>query len=125
MAAGAAACIHALIETENWKYDSNETVQAVCQRITVALSEKSTRTVIHLQLASALSSMNPDTLSLYGAALMRIAEETLKTAVDSWQLRKAAVKLLQGVLIILDKATLETEVDLAIHVSLTPSHGDL
>lgn len=125
MAAGAAACIHALIETENWKYASNETVQAVCQRITVALSEKSTRTVIHLQLASALSSMNPDTLSLYGAALMRIAEETLKTAVDSWQHRKAAVKLLQGMLIILDKATLETEVDLAIHVSLTPSHGDL
>jgi len=118
VAAGAAACIHALIETENWKYASEETVQAVCQRITVALSEKSTRTVFHLQLASALSSMNPDTLGLYGATLVRTAEEILKTAVDSWQHRKAAAKLLQGVLIILSREALETEVDLAIHVSL-------
>jgi len=117
VAAGAAACIHALIETENWKYASEETVHTVCQRVTVALSEKSTRTVFHLQLASALSSMNPDTLSLYGTALVRTAVEILKVAVDSWQHRKAAAKLLQGVLIIVDKETLETEVDLAIHVS--------
>lgn len=124
VAAGAAACIHALIETENWKYACDETVQDVCQRTSVALCEKSTRTVFHLQLASALASMNPDTLGLYGATILRAGEEILKTAVDSWQHRKAAAKLLQGVLTILDKETLESEVDLAIHVShFRHAHG--
>ncbi|KAG0630784.1 hypothetical protein M758_1G203300 [Ceratodon purpureus] len=115
VAAGAAACIHALIETENWKYACDETVQEVCQRTSVALSEKPTRTVFHLQLACALASMNPDTLGLYGATILKAGEEILKSAVDSWQLRKAAAKLLQGVLTILDKEKLECEVDLAIH----------
>ena len=118
MAAGAAACIHALIETENWKYACDETVQEICQRTSVALSEKSTRTVFHLQLASTLASMNPDIFGIYGTTLLRAGEEILKTSVDSWQHRRAAAKLLQGVLTILDKETLESEVDLAIQVRI-------
>lgn len=119
VAAGAAACIHALIETEYWRCACNGTVQEVYQRLTVALSEKSTRTVFHLHLASALASMNPDTVGVYGAPLLRVGEETLKSAVDSWQHRKAAAKLLQGVLTILDKETLEIELDSVIRVSFS------
>lgn len=116
MAAGSAACIHALVESENWKYASDETVHEACQRTTVALSEKSTRTVAHMQLVQALASVNPDTLSIYGASLLRAGEEILNGISNSWHHRKAAAKLLQAVLTILDKETLDTELDSALHV---------
>ncbi|KAG0565249.1 hypothetical protein KC19_8G176200 [Ceratodon purpureus] len=115
VAANAAACIHALVETEQWKYTHEEVVHEVCQRTTVALSEKPTRTAAHMQLACILASANPDTLSIYGASLLRAGEDTLKVPANSWQLRKAAAKLLQSVLTILDKETLETELQSALH----------
>jgi len=116
VAANAATCIYALVETEQWKYAHDEIVHEMCQRITVALSEKPTRTAAHMQLACILASTNPDTLSIYGASLLRAGEDILKVTANSWQLRKAAAKLLQSVLTILDKETLETELHSALHV---------
>ena len=116
VAANAAACIHALVETEQWKYAHEEIVHEVCQRTTVALNEKPTRTPAHMQLACILASANPDTLSIYGASLLRAGEDILKVTTNSWQLRKAAAKLLQSVLTILDKETLETELQSALQV---------
>jgi hypothetical protein len=40
----------------------------------------------------------------------------LKVTANSWQLRKAAAKLLQSVLTILDKETLESELQCALLV---------
>lgn len=117
VAATAAACIHALAETEAWKFAREEIVHDVCQRTTVALSEKSTRTAAHMQLIRILASVNPDTLSLHGASLLRAGEEILKVTANPWQLRKAAAQLLQSVLTILDKEALQTQLNPAFHVS--------
>lgn len=116
VAANAATCIHALVETEHWKYAHDEIVHEICQRTTVALSEKPTRTAAHMQLACILASTNPDILIIYGGTLLRAGEDVLKVTSNSWQLRKAAAKLLQSVLTILDKETLETELHAALHV---------
>lgn len=117
VAANAATSIHALIETEQWKYAHDEIVHEICQRTTAALSEKSTRTAAHMHLACILASTNPDILSIYGPNLLRAGEDVLKVTSSTWQLRKAAAKLLQSVLTILDKETLETEIHAALHVS--------
>jgi len=116
VAANAATSIHALVENEQWKYVHDEIVHDICQRTTVALSEKPTRTASHMQLACILASTNPYTLSIYGASLLRAGEDSLKVTTNAWQLRKAAAKLLQSVLTILDKETLETELHSALHV---------
>ncbi|KAG0600652.1 hypothetical protein M758_11G050900 [Ceratodon purpureus] len=115
VAASAAACIHALAESEKWRYVQEDIVHDVCHRTTVALSEKATRTAAHMQLIRILASVNPDVLSLHGANLLRAGEEILKVNANSWQLRKAAAQLLQSVLTILDKETLETELNPALH----------
>ena len=116
VAANAAACIHALAETEKWKYVREEIVHEACQRTTVALSERPTRTAAHMQLIRILASVNPDVVSLHGVSLLRAGEEILKVTANSWQLRKAAAQLLQSVLTILDKETLEMELNSALHV---------
>lgn len=116
VAATAAACIHALAETEKWKHVREEIVHDMCQRTTVALSEKPTRTVAHVQLIRILASVNPDVLCLHGASFLRAGEEILKGTTNPWQLRKAAAQLLQSVLTILDKETLDTELNSALHV---------
>nr|XP_024402497.1 uncharacterized protein LOC112295321 isoform X2 [Physcomitrium patens] len=116
VAASAAACIHAVVETELWKYAQDEIVHEVCHRTAAALNEKSTRTVAHMQLVYVLASTNPDALSIHGASLLRAGEDTLKETANSWQLRKSAAKLLQSVLTILDKESLETELHSALHV---------
>jgi len=122
VAATAAACIHALAETEKWKHAREEVVHDVCHRTTVALSEKSTRTAAHMQLIRILASVNPDVLCLHGASLLRASEEILKVTANPWLLRKAAAQMLQSVLTILDKETLETELNSALHVSEDGHH---
>ncbi len=116
MAAGAATCLHALVDCEKWKYASEESIHEVCQRATAALSEKSNRTVAHMQLVRLLATINPVTLSIYGASLLKEGEEILKGFPDSWQHRKFAVHLLQAVLAILDKETLALELPHTVQV---------
>jgi Tfp pilus assembly protein PilX len=116
VAANAAACLHALAETANWKHVREATVHEVCDRTTVALSEKATRTAAHMHLIRILASVNPDVLSLHGASLLRAGEEILEVTSNSWQLRKAAAQMLQSVLTILDKESLASELNPALHV---------
>lgn len=115
VAATAAACIHALAETDKWKYASEEIVQEVCQRTIVALGERSSRSGAHMQLVRILASVNPDTISIHGANLLRAGEEILKVTANPWQIRKAAAQMLQSVLTILDKETLEIELNAALN----------
>lgn len=123
VAATASSCLHALAETATWKHVREATVHEICDRTTVALSEKATRTAAHMQLIRILASVNPDVLSLHGPSLLRAGEEILKVTSNSWQLRKAAAQMLQSVLTILDKESFATELNPALHVreqSLTP-----
>lgn len=116
VAACAASCIHALVETDKWKYVREEMVHKVCHRTFVALGEKPTRTAAHLHLICSLASANPDIISSHGGSLLRAAEEILKVTTNPWQLRKAAAQLLLSVLTILEKDKLQRELNSAINV---------
>ncbi|KAK3405231.1 hypothetical protein EUGRSUZ_K01495 [Eucalyptus grandis] len=47
---GAALCLKALVDSDNWRFASDEMVNRVCQNVTVALEEKSTQTNSHMGL---------------------------------------------------------------------------
>ncbi len=116
VAGGAAACLQALVETDNWKRASSDLVHEICQRTIAALNEKSTRTVAHMHLIRALASVNADILSIYGTSLLRAGAEILMLGSSPWQQRMSAAKLLQDVLTILDKETLTFELPFTMQV---------
>ncbi|OAE28341.1 hypothetical protein AXG93_2490s1320 [Marchantia polymorpha subsp. ruderalis] len=115
VAAGAAVCLQALVECGKWGNASDEVVNEACLRTTVAMGEKSTRTVAHMQLTCALATANPTIMSAYGVPLLRAGVEILThipasaSAPASWQQRACAARLLQVVLPIVDRATLSSE----------------
>jgi hypothetical protein len=116
VAGGAAACLQALVETDNWKRASSDLVHEICQRTIAALNEKSTRTVAHMHLIRSLASVNADILSIYGTSLLRAGAEILMLGSSPWQQRTSAAKLLQDVLTILDKETLTSELPFTMQV---------
>lgn len=116
VAAGAATCLQALVESEKWKHATMELVSEVCHQTTTALGDKSTRTVAHVQLAISLATINPSILSVYGACLLHVGEEVLNGRANSWQHRKYAAKMVQAVVAIVDKDTLALELSSIMQV---------
>lgn len=117
MAAGAATCMQALVESEKWKHASVDLVSEVCHRTTTAMGDKSTRTVAHMQLARSVATINPGTLNAYGACLLHAGEEVLKDSANSWQHRKCAAKMVQAVMAVVDRETLSLELNSITQVS--------
>ncbi|CAM6108791.1 unnamed protein product [Calypogeia fissa] len=116
LAAGAALCLQVLVESEKWRFAPSSVVEDLCLKTTVAMAEKSTRTVAHMQLASSLASSNPSFLASYGVTLLRSAVEVLKSLATSasWQQRASAARLLTAVLPTVDRATLAEELSTTV-----------
>ncbi|KAL2652469.1 hypothetical protein R1flu_020597 [Riccia fluitans] len=111
LAAGAAVCLHALVESGKWSCASEDLVNEACLRTAVALGEKGTRTVAHLQLTCALAVANPTVMGVYGVSLLRACVDLLRltSATSTWQQRSCAARLLHVVLPIVDRATISSE----------------
>ncbi|KAL6005202.1 hypothetical protein ACLOJK_005764 [Asimina triloba] len=71
VASGAALCLVALVDSDNWRFASNEVVNNVCLRVTCALEEKPTRTISHMGLAMALGKHNSLTIEGYTRSIIR------------------------------------------------------
>lgn len=112
LAAGAAICLQALVESVRWKCASTDLIHETCLRTTVALGDKATRTVGHMQLARALALVNGEVLGAYGLALLRSACQTLRTSTGNgrWHHRVSAARLLQAVVSKLDRDAFMSEV---------------
>ncbi|KAI3413070.1 uncharacterized protein J3R85_016557 [Psidium guajava] len=50
LTSGAALCLKALVDSDNWRFASDEMVNRVCQNVTVALEEKPTQSNSHMGL---------------------------------------------------------------------------
>ncbi|KAL3684304.1 hypothetical protein R1sor_002326 [Riccia sorocarpa] len=111
LAAGAAVCLQALVESGKWSFASEDLVNEACLRTAVALGEKGTRTVAHLQLTCALAGTNPTVMGAYGVSLIRAGVELLRltSATSTWQQRSCAARLLHVILPIVDRATISSE----------------
>eukprot|EP00268_Persea_americana_P039909 TRINITY_DN39566_c0_g1_i1.p1 TRINITY_DN39566_c0_g1~~TRINITY_DN39566_c0_g1_i1.p1 ORF type:complete len:626 (-),score=124.12 TRINITY_DN39566_c0_g1_i1:168-2045(-) len=68
---GAALCLKALIDSDNWRFVSDDVVNDVCLRVAGALEEKLTQTNHHMGLVMALAKHNSLTVEAYARSLVR------------------------------------------------------
>eukprot|EP01018_Ginkgo_biloba_P024325 Gb_08088 [translate_table: standard] len=100
LAAGAALCLQALVESENWKFASVDIVNEVCLRVTGALEEKAIQTAAHMSLVCSLAKSNCQILEPYGRSLIRAGVEILEAGVvnRNWHQRLNAVQMIKSLL---------------------------
>lgn len=93
--AGAALCLKALVETDNWRFASDDIVNNVCLRVAGALEEKPSQTSSHMGLAIALAKQNSLILEPYARSLIRSGLCILKTdvAVGNSQKHFSAIQM--------------------------------
>lgn len=71
LTSGAALCLKALVENDNWRFASYEMVNKVCQSVTGALEESSTQSNAHMGLVMALVKRNAVAVEPYARLLIR------------------------------------------------------
>lgn len=74
---GAALCLKALVDSDNWRFASDEMVNRVCQNVTVALEEKSTQTNSHMGLVMSLAKHNALIVEAYARLLIQSGERLI------------------------------------------------
>ncbi|GLJ21606.1 hypothetical protein SUGI_0401520 [Cryptomeria japonica] len=112
LAEGAAMCLHALVNTEAWKFAPDDIVNEVCLRVAGALEEKGTQTTGHMKLVCSLAKHNSLILEAYGRTLLKAADDILVTA--NWQLRLHAVQMINALLKSVDSDILASEIPITI-----------
>ncbi|XP_024530537.1 uncharacterized protein LOC112346255 [Selaginella moellendorffii] len=108
LAAGAAICLQAAVESEKWKYAPRDLVADLCARASAVLKDRSGQTVGHIQLARSLvrvGAVAPDC----GVALLRASTEILRGNPPAWQQKASALQLVRALLLGLDKKSLAEE----------------
>ena len=71
MSSGAALCLKALVDPDNWRFASDDTVNKVCQNVAGALEESPTQTNTHMMsLVMALGKHNSLIVEAYARLLL-------------------------------------------------------
>ncbi|OMO98953.1 Survival motor neuron interacting protein 1 [Corchorus olitorius] len=116
LSSGAALCLKALVESDNWRFASDEMVNKVCQNVAGALEEKSTQTNAHMGLVMALAKHNALIVEAYARLLiksgLRISDAGL--AEGNSQKRFSAIQMINFLMKWLDPRSVYSEVDLII-----------
>lgn len=112
LAAGAALCLQALVETDSWKFASVDIVNEVCLRVTGALEETLTQTVAHMSLVCSLAKLNCQILEAYGRSLIKAGVQILEDGVanGNWRRRVIAVEMINSLLKSVDTQIVSSEI---------------
>ncbi|KAL2535172.1 ARM repeat superfamily protein [Abeliophyllum distichum] len=115
LSSGAALCLQALVESDNWRFASNEMVNEVCQRVAGAL-EKHTQTSSHMALVTALAKHNSLTVEAYSRLLIMSGLQILNSGfVDAnSQKQFSAIHMVSSLMRCLDPKSIFSELDLII-----------
>ncbi|OIW06473.1 hypothetical protein TanjilG_05244 [Lupinus angustifolius] len=115
---GAALCLKALVDSDNWRFASDEMVNKVCQNVAVALEGKSTQTNLHMGLVMALAKRNPLIVEAYARLLIRSGLRILDTGAEplegNSQKRFAAIQMVNFLMKCLDPRSVLSEVEMVI-----------
>ncbi|KAF8403993.1 hypothetical protein HHK36_012103 [Tetracentron sinense] len=116
LASGAALCLKALVESDNWRFASDEYVNEVCLRVAGALEEKPTQTGSHLGLAMALAKHNSLVVEAYARSLIRSALRILNAGVAeaNSQKRLLAIHMVNFLIKCLDSRSIFSELGIVI-----------
>ncbi|GAA0142568.1 RNA splicing factor [Lithospermum erythrorhizon] len=115
LSSGAALCLKALVECDNWRSASSEMVNEVCQRVVGAL-EKHTQTNSHMALVMALAKHNGLIVEAYARLLIHTAVNILHSGISerNSQKRLSAIHMLNTIMKCLDPKSIFSEVRLII-----------
>ncbi|KAG8649845.1 protein SINE1 isoform X2 [Manihot esculenta] len=116
LTSGAALCLKALVDSDNWRFCSDEMVNMVCQNVAVALEEKCTQTISHMGLVMALAEHNPLIVEAYARLLIQSGLRILDAGVieSNSQKRLSAIQMVNFLMKCLDPRSIFSEVDLII-----------
>ncbi|XP_073004986.1 protein SINE1-like [Typha latifolia] len=111
-ASGAAFCLKALVESENWQYASDELVNEVCVKVAGALEEKHTQTNSHLGLVSALTRKNPMLVEPYARSLVRSGLQILISGINesNSQRQLSAIQMIKILMECIDSRSISSEI---------------
>ncbi|KAL2335075.1 hypothetical protein Fmac_016288 [Flemingia macrophylla] len=117
---GAALCLKALVDSDNWRFASDEMVNRVCQNVAVALEGKSTQTNSHMGLVMTLAKRNPLIVEAYARLLIQSGLRILNTGSEplegNSQKRFVAIQMVNFLMKCLDPRSIFSEVEQIIEV---------
>ncbi|KAM1395819.1 hypothetical protein ACFX13_013913 [Malus domestica] len=116
LTSGAALCLRALVDSDNWRFASDEMVNRVCQNVSGALEEKSTQTNAHMGLVMALAKRNALIVEPYARLLIQAGIRILNTGVaeGNSQKRLSAIQMVNFLMKCLDPWSIISEIELII-----------
>ncbi|KAI4348443.1 hypothetical protein L6164_009166 [Bauhinia variegata] len=116
LTSGAALCLKALVDSDNWRYASDEMVNRVCQNVAVALEGKSTHTNSYVGLVMALSKRNALIVEAYARLLIQSGLRILNAGLleGNSQKRLSAIQMVNCLMKCLDPRCIFSELELII-----------
>lgn len=116
LTSGAALCLKALVDSENWRFASDELVNRVCQNVTVALDGKSGQTNSHIGLVMSLAKRNALIIEAYARLLIKSGLRMLNAGLveGNSQKRLSSIQMVNFLMKSLDSRSIFSELELII-----------
>jgi len=117
-ASGAALCIRALVESDNWKFASDDMANEVCLKVAGALEETQTQTTSHMGLVMALLQHNSLIIDAYARSLIRSGLQILTADINdkNSQKRLSAIQMINFLMNCVDSRSISSEISKIIDV---------
>lgn len=115
LSSGAALCLQALVESDNWRFASNEMVNEVCQKVAGSL-EKHSQNKSHMALVTALAKHNSAIVEAYARLLIHSGLQILDGGFmeSNSQKQLSAIHMVGSLLRCLDPKSIMSELELVI-----------
>ncbi|KAL9237757.1 hypothetical protein vseg_012268 [Gypsophila vaccaria] len=116
LSCGAALCLKALVDSDNWRFASEEMVNEVCLKLTGALKDTSTQTNSHMGLVMSLAKRNSFLVEAYARLLVKAGLHILKCglAERNSQKRLTAIQMVHSLMKCLDIRSILSELEVII-----------
>ncbi|KNA07878.1 hypothetical protein SOVF_167810 [Spinacia oleracea] len=113
LSCGAALCLKALVDCDNWRFASDEMVNEVCLKLAGALEDKSTQTNSHMGLVMSLAKRNCLVVEAYARLLIRAGLNILNCglAENNSQKRLTSIQMVHSLMKWLDIRSIISELD--------------
>lgn len=112
VASGAALCLRALVESDNWRFASDDMVNEICLKVAGSLEETHTRTTSHMGLVMALSHHNSFVIDAYARSLVRsgLLVLTADPKESNSQKRLTAIQMINVLMKCVDSSSISSEI---------------
>ncbi|XP_028780166.1 protein SINE1-like isoform X2 [Neltuma alba] len=116
LTSGAALCLNALVDSDNWRFVSDEMVSRICQNVAVALDGKPNQTNSHMGLVMALAKRNALIVEAYARLLIQSGLIILNADHEEGnsQRRLSSIQMLNCLIKFLDPRSVFSELQLII-----------